>query len=51
MHSAFYAPEAEGGVRFDDPAIGITWPLPPANLSDRDQSFALIERDFEGVAL
>ena len=51
MHSTFYAPDAEGGVRFDDPAIGIAWPLPPVNLSDRDRSFALIDRDFEGVAL
>jgi len=24
--SAFYAPEAEGGVRWDDPAFGIEWP-------------------------
>jgi dTDP-4-dehydrorhamnose 3,5-epimerase len=51
MHSTFYAPDAEGGVRFDDPAIGIAWPLPPVNVSDRDQSFGLIDRDFEGVAL
>ena len=25
----FYYPEDEGGVRFDDPAIGIEWPLIP----------------------
>src|SRR3954447_22569915 len=28
MHSAFHSPEAEGGVSFDDPLIGIQWPLP-----------------------
>lgn len=49
LHSAFHAPEAEGGVRFDDPAIGIDWPLPAANLSDRDRSFASIDSSFEGV--
>jgi dTDP-4-dehydrorhamnose 3,5-epimerase len=49
MHSACYAPEVEGGLCFDDPAVGIVWPLPPANLSDRDRSFALIDRNFEGV--
>src|SRR5215467_5850943 len=26
--SAFYAPEAAGGYRYDDPAFGIAWPLP-----------------------
>jgi dTDP-4-dehydrorhamnose 3,5-epimerase len=49
MHSAFYAPEAEAGVRFDDPALGIEWPLPVASLSDRDRAFPLIESGFEGL--
>ena len=51
LHSAGYAPEAEGGVRFDDPAMGIEWPLPVGTMSDRDRSFALIDQNFEGVAL
>ena len=50
QHSADYAPDAEGGVRFDDPALGIAWPLPAATVSDRDRSFALITADFEGLA-
>ena len=24
----FYAPEAEGGLRYDDPRLGLEWPLP-----------------------
>ena len=51
QHSSYYTSEAEGGVRFDDPAFAIEWPLPPATISDRDRSFALIDNDFEGVAL
>jgi dTDP-4-dehydrorhamnose 3,5-epimerase len=51
QHSVEYAPELEAGVRFDDPAIGIAWPLAPANLSDRDRGFGLIDGNFEGVAL
>ena len=51
QHSAYYAPEAEGGVRFDDPAIGIAWPLPVGTMSDRDRSFDLIDQSFEGVTL
>lgn len=51
QHSEYYAPGSEGGVRFDDPAISVAWPLEPANLSDRDRSFPLIEASFEGIAL
>ena len=34
--SEFYTPDAESGLRFDDPAIGIEWPLPVASISDKD---------------
>ncbi len=49
LHSAFYAPAAEDGLRFDDPALGITWPLPIGTVSDRDRSFAPIDAGFEGL--
>jgi len=51
QHSVYYTPGAEGGVRFDDPAIGIQWPLPIGAVSDRDRSFVRIGEDFEGIAL
>lgn len=37
--SALYAPEAERAISFDDPAIGIDWPLPAAELvvSEKDR--------------
>jgi dTDP-4-dehydrorhamnose 3,5-epimerase len=34
--SEFYHPEAQAGVRWNDPAFGIRWPLPEANLSAKD---------------
>jgi dTDP-4-dehydrorhamnose 3,5-epimerase len=37
--TAAYAPEAARGVRYDDPAVGIEWPAPPAVLSDRDRNW------------
>lgn len=37
--SEFYAPAAERGVRYDDPAFGIIWPLPVAVISEKDRSW------------
>lgn len=34
--SAFYAPQAAGGYRYDDAAFGVAWPLPVAVISQRD---------------
>lgn len=39
--SAYYTPDAEGGLRYDDPAIGIEWPLPVASISDKDIAWDL----------
>ncbi len=36
--SAFYAPEAEGSVRWNDPALGINWPTKASLLSDEDRA-------------
>lgn len=43
-HSEYYNAEAEGGLRFDDPAIAIEWQRQPLNLSDRDKGFPLLGR-------
>ena len=37
--SEFYTPEAERGLRFDDPVFGIDWPLPVAEISDKDAAW------------
>ena len=39
----FYAPEYERGVRFDDPAFSIAWPVEPEVISDKDKA----HRDFD----
>ena len=49
LHSNEYVPEAEGGVRLDDPRIAVDWPLPLGTWSERDRSFALLGPDFEGL--
>ena len=50
LHTEFYAPEFEGGVRHDDPRLGIPWPLPPTDISERDRGHPQLTRDFAGIA-
>ncbi|OGP70463.1 MAG: hypothetical protein A2Z73_06150 [Deltaproteobacteria bacterium RBG_13_60_28] len=45
LHTAFYAPDAQGGLRYDDPGVGIEWPLPVTEISQRDASHPLLELD------
>lgn len=40
MMGEFYAPEQEGGLRFDDPDLGIAWPLPVGETSEKDGAWA-----------
>lgn len=41
--SEYYAPETEGAVRWDDPAIGVEWPLSgPPVLSGKDADAPLL---------
>ncbi len=51
FHSQFYHPEAEAGLKFDDPRLQINWPLPVASLSQRDKSFPLLDLNFEGFKI
>jgi len=49
LHTAFYTPEAEGGVSFADPRLAISWPLPIADFSERDRNQPPIDPDFRGI--
>src|SRR4051812_11628537 len=51
MASEYYTPSAAHGVRFDDPAIGIQWPLPVTVVSEQDRNWPLMQRqDFRPAA-
>lgn len=39
LMSEFYVPEAARGVRYDDSAFGIRWPLPVSVMSDADRNW------------
>lgn len=50
-HSHVYTPGSEGAVRFDDPRVGIDWPLSLADLSARDASHPLWDVSFTGLTV
>jgi dTDP-4-dehydrorhamnose 3,5-epimerase len=39
----FYTPSAESGLRFSDPRLGITWPLPATDMSEKDAKWPLLD--------
>lgn len=51
LHTAFYNVTAEGGLRHDDPRLGIDWPKPVVDLSERDLNHPLITHEFVGLVI
>lgn len=49
LHTAFHEPTAEGGLRHDDPRLGIRWPLEVRDLSARDLKHPLLGESVVGV--
>jgi dTDP-4-dehydrorhamnose 3,5-epimerase len=43
--SDYYAPQSDAGIRWDDPALGIAWPVKPgeATLSEKDLKLPLLK--------
>jgi dTDP-4-dehydrorhamnose 3,5-epimerase len=35
----YYTPSAEGGLMYNDPRLGLSWPLPVSVVSEKDQKF------------
>ena len=49
LHSAAYAPRAEGGLRPTDARLDIDWPLPITEMSARDNGHPLLDGFFVGL--
>jgi dTDP-4-dehydrorhamnose 3,5-epimerase len=48
-HSQFYKPGVEGGIKYNDPAVQIEWPIPVTNISARDNQHPLLDANFKGI--
>ena len=42
MVGEFYTPGCEGGLLYNDPKLGLQWPLPVSTISDKDQTWKLL---------
>lgn len=51
LHTEFYTPAAEGAVRYDDPRVGVSWPLVPSDISARDLGHKYLNEEFKGIVL
>ena len=51
LHTSFYQPEFESGLRFDDPIFNIDWPLQVTDISKRDSNHPYISSSFNGVCI
>ena len=48
MHTAYYSPEAEDGLRYNDPQVNISWPIEISEISMRDTNHDILEK-FNGL--
>lgn len=39
----FYTPGSEGGLLYDDPRLGLSWPLPVSVISEKDRGWSPLE--------
>lgn len=39
----FYTPSAEGGLLYNDPRLGLVWPLPVTVISEKDRRFGFLD--------
>jgi len=47
MASAPFSPSDARGTRYDDPALGISWPIPVSVISEQDRSWPLLPKEFD----
>jgi dTDP-4-dehydrorhamnose 3,5-epimerase len=49
QHSSYYRPGSERGLKYNDPSIGIPWPIMVSTISEKDQNYIFLNDSFEGI--
>ncbi len=50
-HSEYYTPEAEMGIRYDEPRVNIEWPLPVTHTSEKDKNLNFLPGGYQGIVI
>lgn len=48
-HTQFYKPGVEGGIKYNDTEVNISWPLPTTIISERDKMHPVLDKNFKGI--
>jgi len=48
-HTEFYNPNAEAGIKYDEPHVNIQWPLQVTEISERDNNHPYLDINFKGI--
>ncbi len=48
-HTSFYTPEADAGIRYDDPMLNLHLPLEITSISEKDKNYPLLPLNFNGI--
>ncbi|MHA1185416.1 MAG: dTDP-4-dehydrorhamnose 3,5-epimerase [Candidatus Heimdallarchaeota archaeon] len=51
FHTEYYDKEFERAIRYNDPKIGIDWPLDATDISDKDKNHELLDAKFTGLKI
>ncbi|GAB3035805.1 dTDP-4-dehydrorhamnose 3,5-epimerase [Spirosoma pulveris] len=50
-HSEYYTPASEGAILYNDPWVGINWPMSVTDISDRDRNHSPLTSSFTGLII
>ena len=50
-HTGYYSPSDERGIRFNDPLIGIQWPIEITEMSEKDKNHKYLDTNFKGIKI
>jgi dTDP-4-dehydrorhamnose 3,5-epimerase len=51
LHTAFYSPDHEGAIHYNDPLVDVKWPLNITNISEKDEACPYLNKNHLNILL